>query len=304
MLEKYPLCKWPIKFLQEQLGDLGTGDFVVIGCDTGVGKSTLSRMIARSARESDCPTSLYSLENKPGTFALEEIKLAFQYETGEYMTERQFAYARTKNPQEYQRYAQKAARTATKRTKEGIPLLKVTEQPVRGGFNAKSLIQQLQGDVAQGYKLFIIDHLDVIDIHNALQACYEVMAELWAFVCEQEVGVVAFSQLSKNNNSPLCPCYDDIWGAKAKSFKATHVITLAKHLYGYYQPPFSHPTAQATYINLAKCRDDKTACAVCFFDGDKYLDNFIPVTFTDNGRYVDGKNRDWFIRWQAKQKEE
>lgn len=301
MQEKKILCKWPIQYLQDELFGICTGDLVVIACDSGCGKSTISRLIARSAREEDCNTCLYSLENKPGTFADEEIQMAYQDDTGDYTSLREFQIFSTKIPAKYKKYCEIAARRAAKRASDGSLCLKVQEQAVRGDYNANTLIQTLRHDIEAGYKLFIIDHLDAIDVQNEYSAALQIMSELWALVCEKNIAVVAFSQIVKSNNPPLCPSYDDLRGSKAKTFKATAVITLAKHGYGYYLPPFKYPQAQPTYINIAKARDVRTSCAVCFFFAGGYLDTYQKVSYEASGRFIDGLTREKLQKFKEKQ---
>lgn len=301
MQEKKILCKLPIKYLQDELFGICTGDLMVIACDSGCGKSTISRLIARQAREDGCKTCLYSLENKPGTFADEEIQMAYQEDTLDYMSLREFQIFKAEMPAKYQKYCKLAANRATKRAADGGLYLKVQEQAVRGDYNANTLIANLRADIDAGYKLFIIDHLDAIDVQNEYNAALQIMSELWALVCEKNIAVVAFSQIVKSNNPPLCPSYDDLRGSKAKTFKATAVITLAKHGYGYYLPPFKYPQAQPTYINIAKARDVKTSCAVCFFFAGAYLDVYEKVSYEASGRFVDGLTREKLQKFKENQ---
>lgn len=301
MSEKKILCKLPIKYLQDELFGICTGDLMVIACDSGCGKSTISRLIARQAREDGCKTCLYSLENKPGTFADEEIQMAYQEDTADYMSLREFQIFKADMPAKYQKYCKLAANRATKRAPDGGLYLKVQEQAVRGDYNANTLIANLRADIDAGYKLFIIDHLDAIDVQNEYNAALQIMSELWALVCEKNIAVVAFSQIVKSNNPPLCPSYDDLRGSKAKTFKATAVITLAKHGYGYYLPPFKYPQAQPTYINIAKARDVKTSCAVCFFFAGTYLDVYEKVSYEASGRFVDGLTREKLQKFKENQ---
>jgi archaellum biogenesis ATPase FlaH len=291
MLKTIPLCSWPIKFLQDNLYGICTNDLVVIGCDSGVGKSTLSRMITRQARNEGCPVVLYSLENAPGTFVAEEVMLEYCKDTHEEMNSRQFEIAHSADPDKYKPYRQKVFGRWQQTTPDGVPLLVVHEQVSHGDWTIQRLIPSMKEEIKKGYKLFIIDHLDVLVQRDELTDTKNAMDELWDFVQENQVAVVTFSQIVKGCHA-LCPCCDDLRGHKAKVYKSTIIVTLAKHEYGYYNPPHAFPHAKPTYVRIAKSRSTSTGCAVCYFNGGSYLDTYLDVLCDTPGNYIDGMTRD------------
>jgi len=62
------LCDFPIRMVQNNTNGILTGDVWMIGAHTGIGKSTLSRLITATAIRQDQPVVLYSLEDRAGTF--------------------------------------------------------------------------------------------------------------------------------------------------------------------------------------------------------------------------------------------
>ena len=291
MLKTKVLCKWPIKFLQDKLYGICSSDLIVIGCDSGTGKSTLSRMITRQARDEGCPVVLYSLENAPGTFVTEEVMLEYCSDTGEKMDNRQFEIAHASNPDFYKQYRQRVYERSQELSKDGLLLLVVHEQVAKGDWTAPKLIESMKVEIARGYRLFIVDHLDVLVQNDELKDTKRAMDELWNLVQEHNIAVVTFSQIVKGCDA-LCPSCDDLRGHKAKVYKSTIIVTLGKHEYGYYLPPRIFPNAKPTYVRIAKSRSTNTACAICYFNGNCYLEDYNEVLCDTPGDFIDGMTRD------------
>lgn len=291
MLHTRVLCKFPIQFLQDNLYGICTNDLIVIGCDSGCGKSTLSRMITRQAFEENCPVVLYSLENAPGTFVTEEVMLEYCKDTGERLNARQFEIAHTENPDKYKKYRKKVFENSEKTTQDGLPLMVVHEQVAKGDWTIEKLIGSMREEIAKGYKLFIIDHLDVLGSKNELEDTRIAMEQLWNLVQENELCIVTFSQIVKGCKA-LCPSYDDLRGHKAKVYKSTIIITLGRHEYGYYNPPVAFPHAKPTYMRITKSRGTGTACAICYFNGNSYLETYNDVLCDTPGNFIDGMTRE------------
>ena len=291
MLHTRVLCKCPINFLQENLYGFCTNDLVVIGCDSGCGKSTLSRIITRQAFNDNCPVVLYSLENAPGTFVTEQVMLEYCKDSGEIMNPRQFEIAHTADPDKYKKYRQIVFENSERKTQDGLPLLVVHEQVANGDWTIEKLIQSMKEEIAKGYKLFIVDHLDVLGNKNELEDTRIAMEQLWNLVQENELCVIAFSQIVKGCKA-LCPSNDDLRGHKAKVYKSTIIITLGRHEYGYYNPPIAFPHAKPTYVRITKSRGTGTACAICYFNGNSYLETYNDVLCDTPGNFIDGKTRE------------
>lgn len=302
MLKTKVLCKFPIKFLQDKLYGVCTNDLIIFACDSGVGKSTLSRMITRGARDEGCPVVLYSLENAKGTFVTEEVMLEYCEATGERMDSRQFEIAHALDPDKYKQYRQAVFEKSEKKSDDGLPLLVVHEQVAKGDWTAQRLIESMKVEIARGYKLFVIDHLDVLVQNDELKDTKVAMDELWNLVQEHELAIITFSQIVKGCDS-LCPSYDDLRGHKAKVYKSTIIITLGKHEYGYYQPPVKYPNAKPTYVRIAKSRSTNTACGVCYYNGGCYLETYNDVLCDTSGKFIDGMTREKLRKFKKTQDE-
>lgn len=302
MLNTKILCEWPIKFLQDNLYGICTGDLAVIGCDSGCGKSTLSRIITRSAFDSGCPVVLYSLENAPDTFVTEQVMLEYERATGDWVNNRQFEIMHAKDPSKFVEYRRRAFEDAQKTSTDGLPLLVVHEQVANGDWNVKRLIRSMESEIAAGYKLFVVDHLDVLVQRDELTDTKNAMDELWALVQKHNIAIVTFSQIVKGCNA-LCPSYDDLRGHKAKVYKSTIIITLGRHEYGYYAPPVNFPNAKPTYIRIAKSRSTSTACGVCYFNNNAYLDSYLSVLCDTTGTFIDGYTKESLRVWKKKQEQ-
>ena len=305
MLKTDLLCKWPIKFLEDKLIGICSGDFITIACDSGVGKSTLSRLITRSARDQNCPVVLYSLENRPDTFVTEEVLLEYQKDTGDDLDMRGFELAHTLHPENFQQYRQKVYEQDTRTIEYNgrqLDLLVVHEQVTKGNWNIFNLIKFMKVEIEKGYRLFIIDHLDVLIQKDELADTKLAMDELWSLVQENNIAVVAFSQIVKKCVA-LCPSYDDLRGHKAKVYKSTIIITLGKHEYGYYNPPIKYKNAKPTYIRIAKSRNTNTACAVCYYLAGGYLEDYKEVLCDTPGNFIDGMTRDKLQKYKQKNEE-
>ena len=302
MLNTKRLCDWPIKFLQDNLLGICTGDFVIIGCDSGVGKSTLSRIITRGARDQGCPVVLYSLENRPDTFVTEEVMLEYCRAENKLPNMREFEIQHTEHPEVFRQYRQAVFERSQETDSNGLQILVVHEQVAKGDWTIYRLVQSIKREIQQGYKLFIVDHLDVLGSGDELTDTKRAMDELWALVQEYNIAVISFSQIVKGCHA-LCPSHDDLRGHKSKVHKSTVIVTLGKHEYGYYNPPANYPTAKPTYMRIAKSRSTSTACAVCYFTGGTYLDTYLPVLCDGPGNFIDGMTREKLQKFKQKQEQ-
>ena len=300
MLKPEVLCKWPISFLQEKLYGICTGDLIVVACASGTGKSVISRLVTLEASKSGCPVVLYSLENKDGTVATEFARDAYVRETRDYNTcLRLFAIQAAKDKKGFEKYRRVAYENSTKKTVDGLPLTIIHEEVATQDWTIGRLVASMQEEINQGYRLFVIDHLDVLAPNDEYKETKIAMNELWGLVAKHNLAILTFSQLNKNCTA-LCPSQTDLRGGMNKVFKATHVITLGKHEYGYYTPPRSYPNAKPTYIRLVKSRDTPLSSSVCYFNGTHYVDEFIEVLCDEPGTYIDGMNREKLQKYQSK----
>ena len=291
MLKTKKLCNFPIQYLQDKLYGICTSDLIIFGCDSGVGKSTISRMIMRQAHKEGCPAVLYSLENEPETYATEDVLLDYCETENVKLNMRQFAMEHNENPDKFKQYRINAWQRSEEKDKNGLLLTVVHEQVAKGDWTAQKLVQSMKDEIEKGYKLFIIDHLDVLVQRDELNDTKVAMDELWNLVQEKNLAIVTFSQIVKGCDA-LCPSYDDLRGSKAKVYKSTIIITLGRHEYKYYNPPVKYPDAKPTYIRIAKSRSTGTGCAICYYNFGSYLEDYTEVLCDSMGKFIDGQTRE------------
>ena len=302
MLNTTVLCKYPISYLQDKLQGICTGDLVIFGASSGSGKSTLSRLITRSAYEQDCPVVLYSLENSPGTFISEDTRLLYNQETGSKIEQRAWEIIHTKDPKRYEEYRRKVFEMHQKTNEAGIKLLQVHEEVADLNMTIDKLVRSMEKKYQEGYRLFVIDHLDMLisDPKNELSQTVYNMNKLWWFVSTFNVGCVAFSQTTDIPENVLCPNDTLLRGSRTKGQRATVVITLAQHKYDYY-PMYD---AHATYMRIAKFRQGGTSCGIVYYKDGGYIDYYKEVLCDYSGRLIDGMTVDKFIKHAKESKNE
>ena len=301
MLETKVLCEYPIRYLQDKLQGICTGDLVIFGASSGSGKSTISRLLTRAAYEQNCPVVLYSLENSQGTFISEDTRLLYNQQTGSKIEQRAWEIMHSKNPAQFEQY-RKAIFEKHQKEFNGIKLLKVHEEVTNLNFTVDMLLKSMQQEYNQGYRLFIIDHLDMLisDPRNELAQTVYNMNKLWNFIAVNNIGCVAFSQTTDLPENVLCPNDTLLRGSRTKGQRATVVITLAQHKYGYYELP-NDKFAKATYMRIAKFRQGSTSCAIVYYKDGQY-DNYYQEVLCDySGKLIDGKTVDKFIKFYTRE---
>ncbi|MEE1227275.1 MAG: DnaB-like helicase C-terminal domain-containing protein [Bacteroidales bacterium] len=296
MLNTQVLCKYPITYLQDKLQGICTGDLVIFGASSGSGKSTISRLLTRGAYEQNCPVVLYSLENSAGTFISEDTRLLYNQETGSKVEQRAWEIMHSKNPELFEKY-RRAIFERHQKEFNGIKLLKVHEEITNLNYTVDMLLKSMQEEYNQGYRLFIIDHLDMLisDPRNELAQTVYNMNKLWNFVATNNIGCVAFSQTTDLPENVLCPNDTLLRGSRTKGQRATVVITLAQHKYGYYELP-DDKFAKPTYMRIAKFRQGSTSCAIVYYKDSKYINYYNEVLCDYTGRLIDGMTVDKFIK--------
>lgn len=290
MLKKNILCKYPIQFLEDNLHGIMSGDFVMIAAGTGTGKSSVSRILTQNAVTCGCPVVLYSLEDEPQTFVSDSVYREVLKTHVCLMDFREWLVDNTLHPEKYRDAARLAAEKAMLTDKQlNIPLLKVHEMQVNGGWNIGNIIRTMAEEIDKGYKLFILDHLDVLVPSERPDDMVRAINALWRFVSEKQIALITFSQLSTGRNKEsLCPCLDDLRGSKSKIHTPTVVVSIARHNFGYYSIA-DNQHAMPTYIRILKNRQGgKTKAAICFFDRGNYLESYQDVDCNESGTLIDG----------------
>lgn len=289
------ITSYPIQFLQDKLHGIMTGDMIMIAASTGVGKSTLSRAIMQHASNNDVPAVLFSLEDEPGTYAADSIYRAYLRKVFDPLDYRQWLLDFSANPKKYAEEQIMCAERALARTKDDVPLTKVHEMRTPN-WCLKEVIETMKEEIEAGYKLFILDHMDVLVPSERPADMVNAINELWRLVAENQVALITFSQLATNRNKEaLCPGIDDLRGSKSKVHTPTIVLSVARHNYGYYD----NHKGKATYLRILKNRQGGNTCAaVVFFDKGTYLPDYKEVQCNESGTTIDGETQKSLLKRQ------
>lgn len=296
MLNTTVLCEYPIRYLQDKLKGICTGDLVIFGASSGSGKSTISRLITRAAYEQNCPVVLYSLENSAGTFVSEEVRMLYNQDTGYSIDQRDWEILHSQHPKLFESYRRQVYERHQKTNEQGIKLLQVHEEVADLNMTVDRLVRSMEKKYNEGYRLFIIDHLDMLisDPKNELSQTVYNMNKLWWFVSTFNVGCVAFSQTTDMPENILCPNDNYLRGSRTKGQRATVVIMLAQHKYGYYND--AGEGAKPTYMRIAKFRQGGSSCGIVYYRDGEYLNIYRDVLCDYSGKLIDGMTVDRFIK--------
>lgn len=295
MLRKELLCTYPISFLQDKLHGIMTGDMIMIAAATGVGKSTLSRILIQHANGEGVPCVLFSLEDEPQTFVTDSVYRQYLKKAFEPLDFRQWLLDYSDNPDKYKEFALEAARIGVSKSESGLKNIVVYEMKTPN-WTLQEIIDCMKRHIEEGYKLFILDHLDVLIPSEIPGDMVRAINELWRLVAENQVALVTFSQLSSSRNKEsLCAGIDDLRGSKSKVHTPTIVVSIARHTYGFY----SEATGKPTYCRILKNRQGgNTCCAVVYFSRGTYAKNYNEVQCNESGTTIDGETQRTLIKKQ------
>jgi len=285
------LADYPIQYLQDQTYGIKTGDLVVFACGSGTGKSTFSRLLTFSAIAQGQPVALYSLEDRPGTFWKDYQRMLFIAETGANVDLVAYELMDSQRPKDFEQYRRKALETKRKVNEDGLPMLDLKEMNPDKNWSIEELEQSVAMQVQLGYKLFVIDHLDVLG-DESVATTKAIMDALWNMTVKHDIAIISFSQLIKAvPERVLCPGADHLRGSNAKVLKSTMVVTMARDNYKYYDCP-GHPHAIANYMRIAKQRGRSTSAAIVFYENGNYLKGYREVMCNSSGTFVDGMTQE------------
>lgn len=300
MLEKRVICPYPVKYLQEELDDITTGDFIMIAANTGTGKSTISRLFMRNAINNKCPVVLYSLEDQAETAAANDIYQEAIYR-GCQLNFKQFLKDNTLNPEKYMEARKAAMMMASQENEDGLKYRVIHENTAQGNWSLNGVLTTMKKEIAKGYKLFIIDHIDVLVPSERPDDMVRTIRDLWQVVAENNVALITFSQLaSRRNLDSLCPGLDDLRGSKSKIHTPTVVISISRHLYDQYHCDYNYQ-AKPTYMRIIKNRFGSTSCAMTYFDRGNYLPQYELLDCNESGTYIDGMTAKEMSRKQRRE---
>ena len=295
MLRKELLCTYPISFLQDKLHGIMTGDMIMIAAATGVGKSTLSRILIQHANGEGVPCVLFSLEDEPQTFVTDSVYRQYLKKAFEPLDFRQWLLDYSDNPDKYKEYALEAAKIGISKSKSGLKNVVVYEMKTPN-WTLQEIIDCMKRHIEEGYKLFILDHLDVLIPSEMPGDMVRAINELWRLVAENQVALVTFSQLSSNRNKEsLCAGIDDLRGSKSKVHTPTIVVSIARHTYGFYSEATGKPTSCRILTNR---QGGNTCCAVVYFSRGTYAKNYDEVQCNESGTTIDGETQRTLIKKQ------
>lgn len=295
MLKKQLLCTYPISFLQDKLHGIMTGDMIMIAAGTGTGKSTLSRILIQHANGEGVPCVLFSLEDEPQTFVTDAVYRQYVKQAFEPLDFRQWLLDYSDNPDKYKEFALSAARQSIERNKDGLKNIVVYEMKTPN-WSLQEVIDAMKRHIEEGYKLFILDHIDVLVPSEVPGDMVRAINELWRLVAENQVALITFSQLASNRNKEsLCAGIDDLRGSKSKVHTPTIVISISRHIYNYYPSTCGKPT----YCRILKNRQGgNTCCAIVYFDRGVYAKRYEEVTCNESGTTIDGQTQRTLIKRQ------
>ena len=300
MLEKRKICTYPIRYLQTELKDITTGDFIMIAANTGGGKSTISRLFMENAIDEGCPVVLYSLEDQQGIPAANECYQEYVKEGNWDVDFKTWLKDNTLHPEKYVEYRRRAMEKATRTNENGLKMRIVHEQTTNRQWTLRDVLAEMQKEIAAGYKLFIIDHIDILVPSELPNDMVATMRALWRLICDNNVALITFSQLaSRRPYETLCPSLDDLRGSKAKIHTPTVVISMARHTYNAYNLN-NDPRYKPTYMRVLKNRFGSTSCAVVYFYNGRYHDYYEPVDCNESGSLIGGYTVRDFIKKQKK----
>lgn len=274
-----------------------TSDFTI---HHNCGKSTTSRLLTQNAIYEHCPVVLYSLEDEVGTFASDSIYREYGLSTGEYPNFRDFLLDATANPEKYKTYREAAARKNARTNKDGLRLLQIHEMSseLLSGNILKKVIAQMEQEIEQGYRLFILDHLDVLVPTEKPQDMVAAITELWRLVSTKQIALITFSQLSSQRNTEvLCPGLKDIRGSASKQQTPTIIFSLARDSICDYTGQY---VGSPTFCRMLKNRQGKKpSMATIFFYQGHYTQDYIPMDTNESGTVVNGVSVKEFIRHKS-----
>lgn len=249
------ICNFGISFLDAVINGIYDEDLLIIGAESGIGKSTIAEIIAFSCVKQGVKPALFSLENFAGNTRDKKAFELWKIGTKRWNTKfREFVDILNNDPTSVDEYMSEAEKR--------IANMDLIERSNKD-YTIDALAKDFKRVVDDGCKVILLDHLDYFDAYekdNDLQHTRRLMKEIRRLQDEYKVAVIAFSQLRKNVDRNIkVPTYDDLYGSGDKVKQATLVLMVARSeeepVNGVYQ----------TYMNLSKDRFGvKCACKIGF----------------------------------------
>jgi replicative DNA helicase len=254
---------------------------LIIGAESGIGKSTIAEIIAFNCNEQGVKPALFSLENFAGNTVDKKAYQLFKTRTMQWdLKFRQWVDIKNRTPSMTDEDVHKAETMAYN--------MHLIERD-----NKDYTIDRLETDfkevVNDGCQVIILDHLDYFDAYatdNDLQHTKRLMKTIRRLQDTYKVSVIAFSQLRKNiDKNIIIPTYDDLYGSGDKVKQATLVLMVARAdkdpVDGVYP----------TYFNLSKDRfGTREACEIGYnIRTNKYENSYREIKVMARGTIVKDK---------------
>ena len=238
------ICNFGISFLDDKIGGIYDEDLLIIGAESGVGKSTIAELIAFNCINQGVKPALFSLANFAGNTADKKAYEFFKTRTMQWgLRFRKWIDIKNRTPS--------LTDEDLKRAEDLVLKMHLVERD-----NQDYTIDRLEKDfkkvVDAGCKVIILDHLDYFDAYstdNDLQHTKRLMKTIRRLQDTYKVAVIGFSQQRKNmDKNIIIPTYDDLYGSGDKVKQATLVLMVSR--------TFKDPVdgVYPTYFNLSKDR--------------------------------------------------
>lgn len=298
--KKKVIGQYGISFLDEYLLGILEEDFVLIGADTGLGKSELAYDIAFK-NAADKKVHLFALEaeiNEPYYRRLFKNIAKVYYEDPD----------RIFLDMNYRNYLFNQI-DVSKYEKIAIENMQIEEDSSltihyrSGEFTINTLLQTI-AKVKDSCELVVLDHVDYMDLHlseNENSQVTKIMKTLRDINQVYKIPIIVISHLrKKGNKKQLVPSLDDFFGSGNKSKQVKTAILLAKD----YERENYKEGLYSTFVTVGKARVGGTTslAARCIFDVkvNKYLDTYDLVRVKNFGETVEVLDYEDYPSW-AKQ---
>lgn len=272
------LCNYGISFLDDKIGGIYDEDLLVIGAESGIGKSTIAEIIAFSCIRQNVKPALFSLENFAGNTRDKKAFELYKARTLQWgLKFRQWVDIKNKNPIQVQEEINCVDKLISK--------MFLIERSNRD-YTIDKLEQDFKRVVENGCKVVILDHLDYFDAYekdNDLQHTKRLMKTIRRLQDEYKVAVIGFSQLRKNvDKNIIVPTYDDLYGSGDKVKQATLILMVARCE----EEP--KDGIYPTYMNLSKDRfGSKESCRIGYdIKTNKYVSSYDEIKVYARGTII------------------
>lgn len=229
-----------ISFLDDCFGGLYPRDLVLLGADTGVGKTGVAVAVARAGVRAGRAVCLFALEAEPG-----EVTARLVYdELGKRVKHTRLDFAGWWRGQ-WAEEDRKHWKAIQAKLKPELDRLQTFYKP-RGDFTAKDLAKQLEA-IANTTEMVVLDHIHEVDAdaRGDREAERRTVGLLRDLAFHQDIPVVAVAQMNKPDKferNLLMRDKSDLHGHSDIVKKATGIVIIARDWNGHRPAPHLAPT--------------------------------------------------------------